>query len=88
MTNDEIKAAARETVAYLLGFAYGCEQTIRAHDDLVSIVARGINHRPTEERVAEVMAEVDRVQKEGGVESLDLFDLERALHGGSSDDGS
>jgi hypothetical protein len=36
--DERIATTAREQAAFLRGFTYGCEQTINAHDDLVSVV--------------------------------------------------
>lgn len=94
MRHDKASAAARESAAFLRGFAYGVEQTINAHDDLIGVMPLALlciretvgEHlfEDTDERVMAAMAEVRRVREAGALESLSMFEVERVMQRGSS----
>jgi hypothetical protein len=90
MNDDEMKrAAARESAAFMRGFAYGCEQTINAHDGLLPILVLLIERERVNgaerladadhKRVLDVLTEVRRVRDCGAVQSLSMFEVEQAM---------
>ena len=99
MTDDETRAKAQQSAAFVRGYEYAVRESIEATVPLVRIINRLMWNAWTEgdaddhveltalaELERATFAEVHRLRDCGAVAALQFFDFERAMAG--SDDGT